>query len=77
MSLLAPGGHLDGGGAVVGGVLVRGGEPGGISGVADEEGGDDGTDPVDIGDRGLRCGDGVADQGLVGFDVTIEAADVA
>ena len=62
---------------VVGGVAIPRSEPGDIPGVADEERGDDGTDPIDVGHRRLRSGHPLLDQGLVGFDVPVQAADVA
>ncbi len=45
-------GEFDGGGAVLGGELVAGGESGDVAGVADERGGDDGADAEDVGDGG-------------------------
>jgi hypothetical protein len=46
------GGHLDRGGAVVGGEPVPGGEPGGVVDVADDQGGDDRADAEDLGQTG-------------------------
>jgi hypothetical protein len=40
----APGRELDRGSAVVGGVAVLDGEPGDVCALADEHGGEDGTD---------------------------------
>ncbi len=69
--------RLDGSGCVVGGELSTAAEPGGITDVADDEGGGDGADSVELGQRGARSGDGNGDTGLQPGDVTVEAADVA
>jgi hypothetical protein len=45
-------GHLDGGGAGVGGEVVLAGETADVAGVFDEHGGDDRADPENVGQRG-------------------------
>src|SRR5215212_6402918 len=55
VTLEVPAGHLDGGGAVVGGEVAGRGEAGDITDVADDQGGDDWTDSADLGQgRGAR-----------------------
>ena len=56
--------------------MIRGGEAGGITGVADQEGGHDRTDSVEVGDGGAGSGHRLADQGLVGFDLPVQSPDV-
>ena len=56
--------------------MIWGGESCCVTGVSDQEGGHNGSDPVDVSHRGSRGGHCPPDQCLVGFDVPIEAADV-
>jgi hypothetical protein len=56
-ALPAAGGHLDGGGAVVGGEPVPAGEAGHVADVADDRGGDDRADPEQRGQAGPGRGD--------------------
>ena len=48
VDLAVPGGHLDRGGAVIGGEVIAAGEPGHVADVADDGGGDDGADAEDL-----------------------------
>ena len=50
----ATGRQLDGGHTGIGGELVAGGEPPDITGVADQFTGQDGTDPIELGQRRAR-----------------------
>jgi hypothetical protein len=56
--------------------VIRGGESCRVAGVADQERSNDRSDSVDIGHGGVGDCDCSFDQGLVGFDVPVESADV-
>jgi hypothetical protein len=55
VDLSVAGGHLDRGGAVVGGEMAAAGEPGHAGDVADDGAGDHRADTENLGERGARC----------------------
>ncbi len=72
----ASGRGFDRGGAVVGGVVVGGGEPGHIAGIANHERSHDRTHSPDLDQGGARGSYRGLDVCLVGGDLPIEAANV-
>src|SRR5262249_1631748 len=67
---------FDGGGGVVAGVVHGAREPADVTAVADDVGADDRANPVEGGERGPGCGDGVSDAFDVGGELAIDAPDL-
>jgi hypothetical protein len=72
----ATGGSLDRGGAVVGRVVIAGGEVTDVAGEADQVAGDDRPDAVDLGEARLRRGDRGADAAMGVLELFVEALHV-
>jgi len=68
--------RLDGGGAVVGGEVPRGREAGDVTGVPDQQRGNDRSDAVDLGHGGAGRGDRGRGALLDLGDVLVESSDV-
>jgi len=71
-----PGGGFDRGDAGVGGVVGSVGEPGDRPGVAQNPCGGDRPDPLDRGQRGPACFDGLGDPGVVDDQLGVQALEV-
>src|SRR2546421_5573711 len=72
----AAGGDVDGGGAVVGGVVTLAAEPVDVAGVADEHAGHHRTDSEQLGEGRAGGGDGGSDSAFRLRHLSVEAAEI-
>lgn len=77
VSDLVAAGGIEWCGAGVAGEVVGGGESSDVADVAEDFGGQDESETVDVGKSAAGCGQGVAGLGLVVFEALIDAAQVA